>query len=152
MEKFKKIAMRCNQEQFDKIKPKLDGVIKFNTVFTDFEKEYPYLTNFYGDQKMGLGWRDKNLITSEEIHEQWGEKVFLEACGVFEEPKFEITKEQILELSEKFGSDNSCLEKHFLTDHLQRMFPEAFETSLPTKTIQEAEELLKEVGHNFKIV
>ncbi|WP_295677367.1 hypothetical protein, partial [uncultured Empedobacter sp.] len=46
------------------------------------------------------------------------------------EPRFEITKEQILELSEKFGRDDSCLSKHFLTEHLERMFPEVFETVL----------------------
>lgn len=101
MDKFKKIAMRCNQKQFDKIKPKLEGVIKFNTVFTDFEKKYPYLTNFYGDQKMGLGWRDNLLITSEEIYEQWDEKVFLEACGIETKPNYQITKETILKYNMK---------------------------------------------------
>ena len=35
------LSMRCNQEQWDLLKPKLEGKISFNTVFTDFEKEYP---------------------------------------------------------------------------------------------------------------
>ena len=64
------------------------------------------------------------------------------------EPKFEITKEQIKEIKEL-----SLLCKPATTvSKLKEWFPEVFENQIPTKTIQEAEELLKELGHNFKIV
>lgn len=43
---------------------------------------------------------------------------------------YEITEEQIKELSEKFGSDNQTLLKSNLTNQLKEWFPEVFEIKL----------------------
>lgn len=84
-----KINMRCTQEQFEAIKPKLVGM-NFNDRFFDL-KEYPYLTNNYcagiGD---GIGSRNKSMVGKDDgiILETWDEQVFLEACGIETEKVF----------------------------------------------------------------
>lgn len=44
--------------------------------------------------------------------------------------KFEITEEQIKELSERFGSDNQTKLRSELTNTLKEWFPEVFETKI----------------------
>jgi hypothetical protein len=81
MAKFKPIAMRCTQEQFDAIKPKLGNIEIYNT--NNF-KDYPYLTNNYGGETKYIfnvkhsGRHDYNRLAFEE----WDEDIFLEYCGV----------------------------------------------------------------------
>jgi len=100
----KAIAMKCNKEQFEAVKEKLNG-IKFDDCLFDL-REYPYLTNNYGTSKSEkLGSHSRDMIRKEtEVHETWNEKVFLEACGI--EPTFTITKETILkyEMKDEFPS------------------------------------------------
>jgi hypothetical protein len=81
MVKFKPIAMRCTQEQFDAIKLKLGDIKIYNT--NNF-KDYPYLTNNYGGETKYIfnvkhsGRHDYNRTAFEE----WDEDIFLEYCGV----------------------------------------------------------------------
>ena len=84
-----KINMRCTQEQFEAIKPKLVGM-NFNDALFDLE-EYPYLTNNYrGCGSIGIGSRPKDMIGKDDgiIVETWDEQVFLEACGIETEKVF----------------------------------------------------------------
>ena len=86
MAEFKPIAMRCTQEQFDAIKPKLGDIEIYNT--NNF-KDYPYLTNNYGGETKYIfnvkhsGRHDYNRTAFEE----WNENTFLECCGVEVEKK-----------------------------------------------------------------
>ena len=76
-----KIAMKCNQEQWDSIKDKLVGceLVGVGNFVT-----YDYLINY----RFG----NKNHITNytwlavrgddAEIHAEWNEQVFLKACGI----------------------------------------------------------------------
>ena len=89
--------MKCNQEQFEAIKPKLKGmrigcISNFN--------EWNYLVN----NEYGAPFVICNTVESgskrynREVHETWNERIFLEACGI---ETFEITKETILKYKMK---------------------------------------------------
>lgn len=121
----KAIAMRCTQKQFDAVKPKL-GILKFDTCYQKFTKEYPYLTNYYSDQKNNLGWTNKLLFRTEMI-EEWDEKAFLDACGIettvfptleeikeyFKDAKtikcLDDNDEYIVDLSKDFDVTKNCI-------------------------------------------
>ena len=110
--KITPIAMKCNKEQFEAIKPKLEGIEIYSvTCFNEF----PYLINY--DNGIELSNIDKytfknKIIHAEEIHETWNERIFLQACGIETEETFEITKETII--------------KYKMKDE----FPEVFEVKL----------------------
>ena len=99
--KITPIAMKCNKEQFEAIKPKLKGMeIHSVTCFND----YPYLINY--DNGIKLSNIDKytfknKIIHAEEIHEIWNERIFLVACGIETQETFEITKETIIKYKMK---------------------------------------------------
>lgn len=71
--------MRCTQEQFNAIKPKLTNLQSI-TMFTG----KTYLTNNLSGEKGFISnvaercKRDHNR----EVHEEWNERIFLEACGL----------------------------------------------------------------------
>ena len=103
---FTPIAMKCNKEQFEAIKPKLEK--------SEFEINIPYSFDFYqylcNKQKE---IRNFSVPDSSRIfYETWNERIFLEACGIEIEETFEITKETIL--------------KYKMKDE----FPEVFEVKL----------------------
>ena len=108
---FTPIAMKCNKEQFEAIKPKLKG-IKIRCIY-NFNK-LNYLVNneagdpfvIYNTGKSGSKRYDR------EVHKTWNERIFLNACGIETEETFEITKETIL--------------KYKMKDE----FPEVFEVKL----------------------
>lgn len=109
------IAMRCNQEQWELLKPKLE-----NDGYSDFEidgfEKFKYLTNNLRGC-VGLIANIKKQDAKDynrQVHKEFNEKVFLEACGISEEPKFEITKETVI--------------KYQMKDE----FPEAFENVFKT--------------------
>lgn len=95
MKNKKNIAMRCNQEQFEAIKPKLEKAGEIGALQGAFVK-YKYLTNNFGP-KMGcfdfIGndsyWEAEH---GNNIYEQWNEKIFLEACGIETMPTLEEVK------------------------------------------------------------
>src|SRR6478736_6130421 len=113
MDKMKKeytpIAMRCNQEQFDKIKPKLVESGYNISNISHFGK-YPYLVSNYRCSNLVSNvcvnsYRDNGRV----VHETWNEQIFLEACGIKtnNDMKYEISKEQILEVAEWGNSIDS---------------------------------------------
>jgi hypothetical protein len=72
-----KIAMKCNQEQWDSIKDKLTNY----HLITNFDKAN-YLINCHKDSTItnldygcASAWAD-------EFNETWNEQIFLEACGI----------------------------------------------------------------------
>jgi hypothetical protein len=115
------IAMRCTQEQFDLIKPRLvSGKGLTIECITNFD-EFTYLVNNLANELNVISniMIDESCKNGREIHETWNEKIFLEACGIeIEKTKdvFEITKKQILSLE---NSNN--------TNRLRDWFPTAFE-------------------------
>lgn len=77
---FTPISMKCTQEQFESIKPKLKG-INIESAY-DFDS-FPYLINYYADEENNIGNVHFNAIGSEHIiHETWNEEIFLKACGI----------------------------------------------------------------------
>ena len=104
--------MKCNQEQFEVIKPKLKGmrigcISNFN--------EWNYLVNNEDGDPFVICNRGESGSKryNREVHETWNERIFLEACGI---ETFEITKETIL--------------KYKMKDE----FPEVFEVKLKNNT------------------
>ena len=100
--KITPIAMKCNKEQFEAIKPKLEGIEIYSvTCFND----YPYLTNTGGYldsiSNISKGNFEVTLSRVECIYEIWNERVFLEACGIETQETFEITKETIIKYKMK---------------------------------------------------
>lgn len=93
----KSIAMTCNKEQFEAIKPKLKGmqigcISNFNewNYLVNNEDGYPFVICNTGES----GSKRYNR----EIHETWSEHIFLKACGI---ETFEITKETIIKYKMK---------------------------------------------------
>lgn len=136
--KFRPIAMRCNQEQFDAVKGKLKGKIKFftsspigNFNSVNFKS---YLTNYYNREISISSTFSPDCYKETEVHETWNEKVFLEACGiVVKEPKeetFVITKEQIWDI-DNFGYSK-----------VKEWFPSVF--------VEDKKELVLEAGKWYK--
>lgn len=96
----KKIAMRCTKEQFENIRPKLDGKYVFDSnifeFYGDLSMSKSYLVNFYCDEER---INFSRFTKGREIHEEWDEEIFLEACGISE--NYKITKETILKYNMK---------------------------------------------------
>lgn len=116
MKNKKHIAMRCTQEQFEAIKPKLKG-LKIEDL-SSFE-DCPFLTNNLRGEKdliSNIGSHDAQSRGREYV-EQWNEKVFLEACGIETTPTLEEVKEyfkdaeivECLYTKEKYNITNSII-------------------------------------------
>jgi len=87
------IAMRCNQEQFDSIKDRINLPIS-ESVFRFSGLRDSYLTNDYN----GAG-EVKYTLSPEchkEIHETFNADIFLEACGVEVEKVWESSEMEFL--------------------------------------------------------
>lgn len=83
MGKFTPIAMRCSQEQFYEIKPKLERIGKIHNL-TEAFTAYEYLTNNYGGKLIFDFVKGDNEWFQEHkgnIHRVWDEEIFLESCG-----------------------------------------------------------------------
>lgn len=86
MSNFRPIAMRCTQEQFEEIKPKLKGVSIHSVNFDIYTRSgrSSYLTN----NLSGKNYVVSNICEfvkreyNREVHEEWNEEVFLKACGI----------------------------------------------------------------------
>lgn len=81
MGKFTPIAMKCTQEQFEAIEPKLKGLkIEYITSFY----YHNYLINNLWKQEKSIS----NIFESTKgeynrvVHETWNEEIFLKACGI----------------------------------------------------------------------
>lgn len=80
---MKPIAMRCSQEQFDKIKGKLDTVN-----ITVFTKRSYLINNYCGEigKVTNLSYSNR-LLFDRTVYETWDEDIFLEACDIIPEYK-----------------------------------------------------------------
>lgn len=83
METFRPIAMRCTQQQFEEIKPKLKGVRIYDADFYRYSRS-PYLTNNLSGEKGVISNIPEHYKSdySRETYEEWNERIFLEACGI----------------------------------------------------------------------
>lgn len=83
MYKFTPIAMRCTQEQFEAIKPKLNKnteILYYR--FGDFSNLH-YLTNCFNGKKNNITNIELGLDSYDRtVHERWNEEIFLKACGI----------------------------------------------------------------------
>jgi len=99
------IAMRCNQEQFDSIKDRIN--LSENSI-TVFEK-YPYLVNCdgSGNSISNICKNQFEWVWSQnpEIHETFNADIFLEACGVEVEKVWKGTDMQFKMASEWVNCD-----------------------------------------------
>jgi hypothetical protein len=86
---FKAIAMRCTEEQYKAIEPKLVG-ININSV--NHFNLHPFLTNISGKDTEGIN----NISNSESFdcvwdnvryYDKWDEELFLKCCGIETELK-----------------------------------------------------------------
>ena len=81
---MKNIAMRCNQSQFDAIKPILEYNNKKILKVTDFDR-FPYLVNVEGvifnTKYPRAKWRCDRSCEG-NIYEEWNPFLFLEFCGI----------------------------------------------------------------------
>lgn len=121
------IAMRCNETQFEKIKPELiKNQLEFNSI-TDFE-DYPYLVNCDGDSisNVHLGFDHVIKELNTEVHEEWNEKIFLKACGIEVEKTFSITESQIKKLKKDITNGYHV----DAIDYLEKLFPETVENEV----------------------
>jgi len=111
---FKPIAMRCNKQQFNELKPRLDkyGFIFQYDIFDLKYRDDSFLTNNYdGNNLIGF-----TLISSKrETYETFNADLFLQCCGVELEETFTLTKSEIIENKDKT---------------LKEMFKDVFEVEL----------------------
>lgn len=98
---FKPISMKCNQEQFDAVKPKLKDYNYEIVCMHDFERCRYLINNLGGDTR-----QISNVLNEDKksynriVYEAWNEKVFLEACGIETTPTLEEVKEMFKEAEE----------------------------------------------------
>lgn len=84
---FKPISMKCNQQQFDAIKPILEKHgLDIEAVWGGFDL-FPFLTNHYGFSELNIG-NLKSPLPRHPIMEEWNQDLFLRCCGI--EPDKEI--------------------------------------------------------------
>lgn len=111
------IAMRCNKEQWDAIKSKLVGLLLYSTPGFD---SFPYLVNNCGgDLGVINNFSSKNKRDyNREVHENWNEQVFLEACGIETEKIFKGSELQFRASDEiKWESFSDYFEIRFKPDN-----------------------------------
>lgn len=118
MKKFKPLAMKCSQKDWDSIKGRIPKK-KINSV-CNFEK-YDYLTITEMGKVSNINRKGFEFIWDdlEEIHETFNAKIFLNACGI-DCDVYEITKEQVLRIAERGISESK----------LRQWFPDAFKKEL----------------------
>lgn len=95
MTEIKPIGMRCNEEQFDAIRPKLKQAnFKINLEFSP--TCFPYLVNNYSGRTKEVACVKSHTVHDSEynrtVFEKWNEQTFLEYCGIVsKEPRMVTT-------------------------------------------------------------
>lgn len=113
--KFRPIAMRCNQEQFEAVKDKLAGCRMED--ITEFES-CSYLVNNYSNHILVITntWAVNKSNHGRQVFEEWNEKTFLEYCGI--EVKDEVNElEQLRKENENLKAINENLNKESIEYH-----------------------------------
>ena len=96
MKTFTPIAMKCTQEQFDAVKPKLNKKKSLKVFLFNKEWKSFYLA-LLKDGRITNGLIHSN---NGEIHEEWNEEIFLKACGIEAETLQEKEQRLLEELEE----------------------------------------------------
>jgi len=109
---FTAIAMRCNEEQFKAIEPKLKGKITIDTnPFLWCNEKESYLTNDFNYDGIVKFTLTKD---SRKVYETWNEEIFLNACGIETEETFTVSKSFVLDAhSSACPTWKSKIEKEF---------------------------------------
>lgn len=78
---FTPIAMKCNQEQFEAVKPKLVGL---NINNPDRFEICPYLINNLSDTPFFISnvFELDKSVYKRTVYEEWNEEIFLKSCGI----------------------------------------------------------------------
>lgn len=97
------IAMKCTQEQYNKIKPILleNGFEEEN--ISCFE-DYPYLINNWGPKNYKLGNGDLDYAIGRKVFHKWNEDIFLAYCDIV------LKKEPLFTIQDL--ADGKCAVKH----------------------------------------
>lgn len=85
--------MKCNQEQFDAIKEKLNGMYRMIGRFENFTY---LITNYYEGEKHISNTGNPTKFKGHTIYETWNEKIFLDACGIETEKIFKAGELQFM--------------------------------------------------------
>jgi hypothetical protein len=122
--KFTPIAMRCNKEQFEAIKPKFKNTKwkVLSDIMVDFKVD-AYLVNNYKKNKIVNIHETCKANRGRTVYEKWNEATFLRACGIEVDEPITVSKEFILDFHNKviWPSVRSKIEKEF---------PQLFESKL----------------------
>lgn len=96
--KFTAVAMRCNQEQFEAIKPKFKNTKwkVLSDIMVNFEVD-AYLVNNYKKNKIVNIHETCKAYHNRTVYETWNEATFLRACGIEAAEPLTVSKEFILE-------------------------------------------------------
>lgn len=79
--KFTPIAMKCTQEQFEAVKPKLSNC--FIRCIDDFVSHNYLINNLSNCDKKVSNVSEKDKTShNRTIYEEWNEEIFLKACGI----------------------------------------------------------------------
>jgi len=113
----KAIAMKCSQKDWDSIKGRIpEGIRIF--LLGKFKKK-TYIVLFEDKSITNAPTFDRS--STDEIHETFNAKIFLEACRI-ETDVYEISKQQINTLNKTRSSE--------VDKYLKNWFPEAFKNEL----------------------
>ena len=99
METFTPIAMKCTQEQFYAIEPKLIGL---KIIALDSFTDCNYLVNNLGKREKLISNITPNSkgYYNRKVYEYWNEEIFLKACGIEVETLQEKEQRLLTELEE----------------------------------------------------
>lgn len=108
MRTFRPIAMRCTQSQFEEIKPKLKGVHTYDVDFYLYSRS-PYLINNLSGKKGAISNIPEHYKSdySREVHEEWNERIFLEACGI----EIETLQDRLANLEKEIKEVKALIEE-----------------------------------------
>ena len=113
--------MRCNQEQFDAILPKLAGKVKEIQTFSIDENDKLYLINNLYNQSGRIDLVKSQAATQfgRSSHEIWNEETFLDACNIssieinnelnYKEVLLETPKSDVVLIDDLKNTDNICI-------------------------------------------
>jgi len=96
---FKPIAMRCTEEQFNELKPRLEKIGEIGALIGSFKK-YNYLSNNY-NEKLYFDFICNGWDKEHEYISVFNADLFLQCCGVELEETFTLTKSEIIENKDK---------------------------------------------------
>lgn len=104
---FTPIAMKCTQEQFDAIRPKLKGVEVRN--LSMFNVCNYLINNLYGDSNVISNVSESSRMNHNRVvHEEWNEEIFLKACRIGDETleqQLEKAKAEVERLEKKIENN-----------------------------------------------